>query len=255
MRIVIATQHDYLYIPEFMAPFLVACQSEGIDVARIIILKPFNEPLKKNVARMWNFYGPVDFVRQSFRYAGRVLRHKLHLNATSVPALAERHGIPWSDEEKINGDAALERLRADKADVLLSVGATQIFKAPLLSIPAWGAINVHTAALPKYRGVMPTFWALYHGDSACGMTVFKMDTAIDGGTWLLQETLPITPEETLDSLMRKTKRHEADMVIRVLRAITDGTITEHPYEGEESYFTFPTPTEVATLRRSGRRLL
>ncbi len=255
MRIVIATQHDYLYIPEFLAPFLAAAKEEGIEVTRIIILKPFNETLKKTMSRMWGFYGPVDFVRQSCRYAGRVARHKLRRNATSAPALAERYGIPWGDEEKINAEEALARLRADQADVLLSVGATQIFKAPLLGIPAWGAINVHTAALPKYRGVMPTFWALYHGDAECGMTVFKMDTAIDGGSWLLQETLPIAPDETLDSLMRKTKRHEADMVIRVLRAIADGSVQEHPYTGEESYFTFPTPDEVRTLRRTGRRLL
>jgi len=50
-----------------------------------------------------------------------------------------------------------------KPDVIFSVSAPQILKKNLIKLPNWGCINVHTAKLPEYRGMVPNFWAMYHG--------------------------------------------------------------------------------------------
>ena len=43
---------------------------------------------------------------------------------------------------------------------LISILGNQIFKKPLIELAPKGCINLHTALLPKYRGLMPTFWVL-----------------------------------------------------------------------------------------------
>lgn len=41
-------------------------------------------------------------------------------------------------------------------DVVLSAAALEIFESNVLKTPEW-CVNVHTADLPKYRGMLPTF--------------------------------------------------------------------------------------------------
>ena len=52
----------------------------------------------------------------------------------------------------------LEEIRTFEPDVLVSVLGSEIFKEELLSIAP--CLNLHTAMLPKYRGLMPTFLGL-----------------------------------------------------------------------------------------------
>ncbi len=44
---------------------------------------------------------------------------------------------------------------------------------------------------------MPTFWQLYHGEQQLGVTIHYMAAKVDEGDALLQESLPVTPGESL----------------------------------------------------------
>ena len=75
MRIVVATQEDPFYLP----PALDAlCRARGRDVVGIIILPAFNEGLRDTAGRLWEFYGPVDFMRLGVRFAGAKLADRLN---------------------------------------------------------------------------------------------------------------------------------------------------------------------------------
>ena len=102
---------------------------------------------------------------------------------------------------------------------------------------------------------MPNFWAMYHGDRTAGITVHLMDTKIDRGKIILQTEIPIHPDESLDSLMKRSKRAAADLVIQALEKIRSGTAKLQEYEGKGSYFSFPKREHVRHLRARGRRLL
>ena len=39
----------------------------------------------------------------------------------------------------------------------MSILGNQIFKSPIIKLAPKGCINLHTALLPKYRGLMPPF--------------------------------------------------------------------------------------------------
>ena len=72
----------------------------------------------------------------------------------------------------INSASSLQVIKSFEPDLLVSIQGNQIFKAGLLAIPNLGTLNLHTALLPKYRGLMPTFWVLKNQENVTGVSVF-----------------------------------------------------------------------------------
>jgi glycosyltransferase involved in cell wall biosynthesis len=56
-----------------------------------------------------------------------------------------------------NAPAFVERLRTQAVDLLVSLACPQILRRDVLSVPPRGAINLHGALLPDYRGLLPAF--------------------------------------------------------------------------------------------------
>ena len=75
--------------------------------------------------------------------------------------------------------------------MLVSILGNQIFKRKLIDLAPKGCINLHTALLPKYRGLMPTFWALKNNEKNTGVSVFFVDEGIDSGPIIIQKKVVI----------------------------------------------------------------
>ena len=70
MRIALVTQEDPFYLP----PALDAlCRARGREIVGIVILPAFNERVVETARRLYDFYGPIDFVRLGLRYLGAKL--------------------------------------------------------------------------------------------------------------------------------------------------------------------------------------
>jgi len=255
LRFVIVTQEDLFYIPEFLKRFLQAVDFERFSIPLVAVLPPFNESFFSLLKRMYSFYGPLDFVQRGFLYVIAKFLDRLGLMRRSVRSIANWYNIPVKKVLDVNDPAFIDELRLMELDVILSVAAPQIFREELLKTPKWGCINVHSAKLPKYRGMMPNFWAMYHGDSTAGITIHTMDEKIDRGKIILQSEIPIHPSESLDSLIKRSKRAAADLAIQALEQIRNGTVQLRDYAGEGSYFSFPKPEHVRELKARGHRLL
>lgn len=61
-------------------------------------------------------------------------------------------------------------------------------------------LNIHPSLLPKYKGLNTHERALANGDSVHGCTVHHVTAELDSGSIILQESLPILPNDTPDSL-------------------------------------------------------
>lgn len=255
MQIVIITQDDIFYICEFLRPFLRKTKKAGIFIPLVVILHPFNEDIQALAKRMYRFYGLSGFLRRGIQYARLKLLDRLGFAKRSVRSIAAEYDIPVRRVTDINDPALVAELQRMHPDVILSVSAPQIFRKGLLQVPKWGCVNIHSAELPKYRGMMPNFWAMYHGDQAAGITIHRMAPKIDRGRILVQTEIPIHQTESLDSLIKRSKRAAADLTIRALEQIRAGTVQLKDYEGESSYFSFPKREHVRDLRAKGHRLL
>jgi len=255
LKIIVITQDDPFYICEFFKPFLKKTAKLPINILFIAISDPFNESFFSLMRRMFRFYGVVDFVCLGLRYVILKAADQIGLGIHSIKRLASQYGIQVKKIKDVNSPGFIEYIKSLSPDVILSVSAPQIFKEALLKVPKWGCINVHSAKLPMYRGMMPNFWAMYHGDSTAGITVHTMDTQIDRGKIILQKEIPIYPKESLDSLIKRSKREGAELVIQALENIGKGNVELRDYEGGGSYFPFPDRRHVKRFRAKGYSLL
>ena len=140
-----------------------------------------------------------------------------------------------------------------KPDLLISISCPQIIGKKIRDRIAMGCINVHGAPLPKYRGMMPSFWALKNGECKTASTVHDLEAKLDDGDILVQQEVDITIDDTWDSLVRKTKTQAAQALILAIKQIKEGTVQRKPNREEDStYYAFPTAKDRKAFIRAGK---
>ena len=61
-------------------------------------------------------------------------------------------------------------------------------------------VNVHYAALPKYRGRANVNWAIINEEPETAITIHTIVPGLDAGNILLQQTIPIGPDDTVTDI-------------------------------------------------------
>ncbi|MBL7774986.1 MAG: methionyl-tRNA formyltransferase, partial [Saprospiraceae bacterium] len=103
-------------------------------------------------------------------------------------------------------------------------------------LPPLGTLNLHGSLLPKYRGAAPINWAIMRGEKETGLTTFLLQHEIDTGDILLQEKTPIGENETAGDLHDRMMLLGAQLVLRTVQAIQNGTAHGRPQnDGEASH--------------------
>ncbi|HID77853.1 MAG TPA: hypothetical protein EYP56_17875, partial [Planctomycetaceae bacterium] len=123
----------------------------------------------------------------------------------SVAAVAAAYGIPYRHVRRLRGPQFQAVLDSYPADVIVSMSCPQIIGRRVRRRFPAGALNVHGAPLPRYRGLMPAFWAMLNGETETAVTVHFMADKVDAGEIVLQRPVPIDPGDTWDTLVRKSK--------------------------------------------------
>jgi len=254
LKVYIVTQDDPFYIPIFLKYFFEEID-EDVNLQTTFLLDPFGESFTALIRRMYALYGPIDFVRRGLDFVARKASDAIGWGSYSVVTVAQSHDISVETVDTVNEPSFVERIETENISVILSVSAPEIFGPSLLQAPSWGCLNVHTAKLPKYRGMLPTFWALYHGDDEIGVTIHTMEEEIDQGQIAKQATFPVSSSDTLDDVIQQGKREGGELAAQALNALAEDNLQLRPMKGEESYFSFPTAEERRELQRRGRRLL
>jgi methionyl-tRNA formyltransferase len=261
MRIEFLTQDDPLYILPFFDEFLRNYTSE-FDILQISCCPTMGKRSRFQLLReLMALYGVGGFVRLLARTAQSRLLGRLPKgpNARKFYSLQQLSGafrIPYKKIGNPNSDEFVDSVRQRSADLIVSVACPYILKEKLLSMPPQGCVNIHHAPLPRYKGMMPTFWQMLYREKTVGVTVHFMAAKVDEGAALLQEELAIEPGEALDHLIRRSKRHGAHCMARALRMLSTRSYTLIPLDsGRGSYFTFPTIAEIREFQHRGCRAI
>jgi methionyl-tRNA formyltransferase len=261
MRIEFLTQNDPIYILPFFDEFLRNYGSE-FTIVQISWCRTMGKRSRVQLLReLRSLYGAFGIVRllgmaAKARVMGKLPRGRDSSRFYSLEQIARACGIPYKKIGNPNATEFVESARQRSAEVIVSVACPYILKDALLSVPPRGCVNIHHAPLPRYKGMMPTFWQMFHGEKAVGVTVHFMAAKLDEGAALLQENLEIKPGEPLHSLIRRSKRHGAHCMARVLRQIASNSQAPIPLEpARDSYFTFPTAAEIREFHRRGFRAI
>ena len=158
------------------------------------------------------------------------------MQPTPVKEAALRHGIPVYQPRKIRDPQCVEELGKYHADVCVVVAFGQILPKTILELTPYGCINVHASLLPKYRGAAPIQWAILEGETVTGVTTMQMDEGLDTGDMILKTEVPITENETGESLHDKLAAAGAELCVKTLKALEDHTaVLEKQGESPTSY--------------------
>lgn len=260
-KILFITQDDPFYVRLFFEEFFTHAECLG-DIQGVVITKAMGKKSLSALARqMYGFYGPIDFLRVGINFAAYkiISRFSSLLGVTSrfsISGLCSHYGIPVMDATNVNSKEFLETIRPLELDLIVSVAAPVIFKDELIGMAKRGCINIHNGMLPRYRGMLPNFWQMYNGEREVGITVHEINEKLDDGRIILQEKVPIESGETLDALIRRTKRLGARVMIRALHALRNDSVDYRENSADAgSYFSFPTRQDVLEFRRRGYRLI
>jgi methionyl-tRNA formyltransferase len=261
LKIEFITDDNPLYILPFFEEFLRHYATE-FEILRVSRCRPMGKRSRVKLLRgLICLYGFTGFLRLTVRLlalraSGLLLFSRRAGPAHSLSQLCRNYSIPCEKTQNPNRPEFVDRIRREAPDLLISVACPYILKEPLLSAPRLGCLNIHHASLPRYRGMMPTFWQMFHRETKVGLTIHWMDAKIDEGEAILQSTLDIVPGETLDHLIQRSKRHGAHCMAQALRKIASPTQTVVALDqSQASYFSFPTLKEMREFRRRGLRAI
>ncbi len=154
--------------------------------------------------------------------------HHQHVNRVRV--LAEEHGIPVFQPERVNAPGALQELRALQADVFVVAAYGQIMKPEFLAVPRLGAFNLHGSLLPRHRGAAPVQYSIWKGDKLAGVTMFQIAPALDSGPVVGMVTTDIGDQETSGELMLRLADLCVDLTLRVVDQLDAATAVFQPQD-------------------------
>jgi methionyl-tRNA formyltransferase len=261
MRIEFLTQEDPIYILPFFEEF-IRNYAGSWDITRISCCRTMgNRPRRQMVRELTQLYGVSGMMRLASRIGvarlmGAVPFRRGAAHYYSISQLCRAYNIEWTPIGNPNAPEFTKRLEEGRCDLLISVACPFILKQSVLERPPLGCINIHHAPLPRYKGMMPTFWQLYQGERRVGLTIHSMTAKIDEGVALLQDSLPVQPDETLDHLIRRSKRHAAHRLAEVLQKVgSESSVAQRLDQELGSYFTFPTQAEIRQFHQRGLRAI
>lgn len=162
---------------------------------------------------------------QPDRPAGRGMR----LQPTPVKAAAQAAGLPVAEPTDLRVFA--REISGEQPDLFVLVAYGRILPRELLRVPRMGALNVHPSLLPRHRGATPIQSALLAGDEVTGVTLMLMDEGVDTGDVVMQERVPIAPDDDYGTLHDRLADLGAELLRRALVHAERGPLPHRPQEG------------------------
>lgn len=266
VKILLVTQDDPFYVAIFFKELLKRNFYDQFDLIGVVIQPPLGKKSKKKlIKQMIDFYGYWNFLLLGIKYVFYKVLNLIAIKlfkgnffgSFSVEHILLKNNVRIFELKNINNEESLKYLKSLNLDIIFSIAASQIFKDKLLCLPKLGCFNIHTSKLPKNRGMMPNFWSLlnYENDPISAVTVHKMNKELDDGEIVLQKYFDLDPKESLDSLLRRTKKLSVDAFLEAINLLSGKEITLlHNDSKFATYNTFPTKEDVKRFTEKGFRL-
>ncbi|WP_163192607.1 methionyl-tRNA formyltransferase [Clostridium thermarum] len=167
---------------------------------------------------------------------------------SEVKEEALKHNIDIYQPVKLKNDReTMDILKEIAPDFIVVVAFGQLLPKEVLDIPKYGCINLHASLLPKYRGAAPINWSIINGEEYSGNTTMLMDVGLDTGDILLQSKIKITEDMTAGDLHDALMVDGAELMVKTLRGIADGTIMPVKQDDSKSCYASMLNKEMALI--------
>ena len=261
LRKYVFIQNDPFYLPRVLDKYLreFGDSTVGVNIQSVAQGK---RTVFQTAMDLLKMYGPWYFQWKFRRYIVKKLQGRIVndlLGSTrrchTVAAVARKYGVPVDDCADVNSEAFRAMLRDRGVEFIVSISGTQLYKKKLRAQTPYGIVNCHGALLPRYRGLMPSFWTLANGETEGGVSVHYVDRKLDNGPIIVQKRYRIHAHDTLEDIMARGKDLAAEAIIECVRKVEAGNLEDlmpNP-EAEMTHFSMPTREDVRRFRRAGHR--
>jgi len=117
-------------------------------------------------------------------------------------------------------------LRDERVDLICLAGYMRVLSPFFVDAFRNRILNIHPSLLPSFPGLDAQRQALEHGATVSGCTVHFVDNTLDGGPIIAQRTVPVMPDDTVESLSARILEQEhilyPEAVTLVLKDRFDG---------------------------------
>lgn len=184
------------------------------------------------------------------------------LTPSPVAARAAELGIETLTPRRPRDEDFVARLAAIGPDCCPVVAYGALLPQRVIDVPRHGFVNLHFSLLPAWRGAAPVQHALLAGDAVTGATTFQIVLELDAGPTFLRVVEPVRPDDTAGELLQRLAVSGADLLVRTLDGLEDGTLPAQPQpadgvsfapkiEVEDARVDWTLPAEVVDRRIRG----
>ena len=156
-------------------------------------------------------------ITQPDRRRGR----KMQVTYSELKTYALDNDIEVFQPEDVNSHESIAKIKDTDADVIVVASYGQIIKEEILYMKKYHSINIHASLLPKYRGAAPVQAAIINEDTVTGITLMKMAKGLDTGNILMIRELPISDDDTAETLTMKLSNLGAQMITEYLNNLNE----------------------------------
>ena len=144
---------------------------------------------------------------------------------------AKKHSI---DHLHIGPEASLSRvdyfsaivreLQKREVELVVLAGFMRIVGKPLIDAFPNRIMNIHPAILPAFPGLHGQKQAAEYGVKISGCTVHFVDGGVDTGPVIIQAAVPVSPDDTEDTLSARILKLEHMLYPEALRLYAEGRL-------------------------------
>ena len=120
--------------------------------------------------------------------------------------------------------AIARELKKREVALVILAGFMRIVGRPLIDAFRHRIMNIHPALLPSFPGLHGQRQAVDYGVRISGCTVHFVDEGTDTGPVIIQAAVPVSPEDTEDSLSSRILKLEHKIFPEAIRLYSEGRI-------------------------------
>ncbi|MBQ3724012.1 MAG: methionyl-tRNA formyltransferase [Oscillospiraceae bacterium] len=153
-----------------------------------------------------------------------------------VKEYALTQNLPVFQPLKMRDGTALAIVQELQPELIVVAAYGRILPEEILQAAPYGAINVHSSILPKYRGAAPINWAILNGETVTGDTIMYMAKELDAGDIIRCAETAIDPDEDAQALTARLAELGAKTLVEVVADMSRGTVTRTPQDHSRSTY-------------------
>ena len=118
--------------------------------------------------------------------------------------------------------SVVAELRKHEVDLVCLAGFLRLLTGEFIRAFPECILNIHPSLLPAFPGLDAQHQALTHGVKVSGCTVHFVDEQLDAGPIVLQATVPVLDEDTVESLSARILVEEHRTYTQAIQVVLSG---------------------------------